>query len=436
MLRMKNALCALALCALAGCIQVPPVPDMSGGVMLAPASPQLATVPFRFDDNRVFVEVTFIRPDGTERKALAFVNQGQGGLTISNALFRELDPQAGKPLHLKFGAMDIAVDGASVLPEALSNFIAIGLNPFSAPSTPKQAAQRPGGFMADYSAPLLVEAVIPPGLLQHFQAIFDYGARTMTLAAPGTLKPQGVAVPIRVNPLTGFAMVDATIDGAPHRFVIDNGGSYSAIRSTAAMIAAHPDWLRARGGIGEANLTMQSIEAGVPVVKARNVALGDLKLDELGVIELGNASSGLLTRMVSDLFWERVYSAKAGEDVDGWLAGNVLKSFRLTLDYPNRMSYWLQQTPLDTHDLDQVGLTLAREKGITTVAGIAQKNGADTVSGIAVGDKLVKIDGHDTLAMTRGELLAALHGRPGETRRLTLERDGKPFGPHLVHRLR
>ena len=110
-----------------------------------------------------------------------------------------------------------------------------------------------------------------------------------------------------------------------------------------------------------------------------------------------------------------------------WLAGNVLKSFRLTLDYPNRMSYWLQQTPLDTHDLDQVGLTLAREKGITTVVGIARKNGADTVGGIAVGDKLLKIDGHDTLAMTRGELLAALHGRPGETRLLTLERDGKQF---------
>jgi len=105
----------------------------------------------------------------------------------------------------------------------------------------------------------------------------------------------------------------------------------------------------------------------------------------------------------------------------------VLKIFRLTLDYPNRRIYWLQQAPLDTHDLDQVGLTLAREKAITTVAGIAQKNGADTASGIAVGDKLLKIDGHDTLAMTRGELLAALHGRPGEMRRLTLERDGKPF---------
>lgn len=65
MLRMKNVLCALALCVLAGCIQVPPVPDMSGGVALAPASPPSATMPFRLDDNRIFVEVTFIRPDGT-----------------------------------------------------------------------------------------------------------------------------------------------------------------------------------------------------------------------------------------------------------------------------------------------------------------------------------------------------------------------------------
>ena len=131
--------------------------------------------------------------------------------------------------------------------------------------------------------------------------------------------------------------------------------------------------------------------------------------------------------MLGSLFFDKIYSAKAGEPVDGMLGGNVLKRFRLAIDYPNRMTYWLQQAPLDTHDLDQVGLTLAREKAVTTIAGIAQKNGADTVTGVAVGDKLLKIDGRDTATMTRGELLAALHGKPGETRHLTLERDSKPF---------
>src|SRR5260221_3700489 len=139
MLRMKNALCAQLFCALAGCVQLPPVADMSGGVTLAPSSPALATVPFRLDDNRVFVDVTFIRRDGTARHALAFVNQGQGGLTLSNALFRELAPESGKPLRLKFGTLDIDVDGATVMPETLSNTMSIGLDPFGKPPTAKEA---------------------------------------------------------------------------------------------------------------------------------------------------------------------------------------------------------------------------------------------------------------------------------------------------------
>lgn len=257
MRRLKNALGAMLLCALTGCIHLPPVADMSAGVSLDEALPRAATVPFTFDDNRVFVEVSFVRPDGSERKVLAFVNQGQGGLTLSNALFREMGPRPGRLLHMKFGAMDIAIDGAAVMPESLSNNTTIGLDPFGHAPTPDEAAQGPGGEMADFAAPLPVEAVIPPGLLQHFEVVFDYGARTMTLAAPGTLTPDGIAVPIRVNPKTGFAVLDATVDGAAHVFVLDNGGSYSGLRDAAPLIAAHPGWLRATGGVGEANLTMQ-----------------------------------------------------------------------------------------------------------------------------------------------------------------------------------
>jgi len=424
--RLKNALCALPLCALAGCLQLPPVADMSSGVTLEPGSPALATLPFTLDDNRVFVEVSFVRPDGSAHKALAFVNQGQGGLTLSNALFRELDPRPGRDLHMTFGAMKIAVDGGAALPESLSNGMSIGLNPFGGPPSPQESAQGPGGEMQAFAAPLPVEAVIPPGLLQHFQVVFDYGARTMTLAAPGTLGPDGIAVPIRVNPHTGFAVTDAAIDGVRHVFVIDNGGSYSALRSTDGLVAAHPDWLRAEGGVGEANLTMRGLEAGAPVVRAPHVAVGALILDDVGLLDMGGGG-GLTGGVAGHLFWDSIYSAKAGEDVDGILAGNVLKGYRLTIDYPGRMSYWRAEAPPDAHDLDDVGLTLWRWKGATTIAGIAKKDGRDTVSGVAPGDVLLKIDGRDTKDMTRGELLSALHGKPGEVKHLTLARDGKAF---------
>ncbi len=103
----------------------------------------------------------------------------------------------------------------------------------------------------------------------------------------------------------------------------------------------------------------------------------------------------------------------------------MLKSFRLTLDYPNRTSYWLRQAPIDTQDLNQVGLVLARANDTTVIAGIAKKNSADTVTGVMPGDKLVKIDALETASATRGAVLAALHGAPGDRRHLVLERDGK-----------
>jgi hypothetical protein len=121
------------------------------------------------------------------------------------------------------------------------------------------------------------------------------------------------------------------------------------------------------------------------------------------------------------------YSKKAPEPVIGWLGGNVLKAFRLTIDFPHRMSYWQQENALDPHDLDQVGVTLEthdNEKGYF-VAGIAEKDGKLTVQGVRPGDKLLEVDGLRLANATQGAILSSLHGRPGTMRTLVLERDGK-----------
>ena len=111
--------------------------------------------------------------------------------------------------------------------------------------------------------------------------------------------------------------------------------------------------------------------------------------------------------------------------MDGWIAGNVLKSFRLTFDYPHRMSYWRQEAALDTAELDQVGLVLSRTGRSVTVAGIALKAGRATVASVLPGDRLISIDGRPVDGLTRGQLLLALHGRPRETRDLVLSRHGR-----------
>jgi C-terminal processing protease CtpA/Prc len=91
------------------------------------------------------------------------------------------------------------------------------------------------------------------------------------------------------------------------------------------------------------------------------------------------------------------------------------------------MTYWFEQSPIDRRDLDQVGIVLARMNGVTTIASIAKKDGVPTVAGVQPGDKLLKIDNQDTATLKRGELLNALHGKPGDHKRLLLERGGTPF---------
>jgi C-terminal processing protease CtpA/Prc len=113
--------------------------------------------------------------------------------------------------------------------------------------------------------------------------------------------------------------------------------------------------------------------------------------------------------------------------VIGWFGGNVLSGFRITIDYPNRESYWLSQTTLDPHDLDQVGLTLALKNGGYFVAAIATQNAKRAVEGVQVRDKLLRVDSLELRTSTWGAIFSAMHGKPGDIRTLRIERNDKPF---------
>ncbi len=418
----------LAAAALSGCVTPPPTPDMHAAATSAAASS--GPVSFTLDDNRVFVPVTLIRADGREWPTLAFVNQGFAGPTLSNDFYRKLRIGEGRPLQMRIGSAEIGIDPRTVQPESEVLDFRLGVLPKTNPVTPQaQAAyaanesRKPGGLMKALVGPLPVGAVLSAGLLQRYRVTIDYGARTFSLDPPGGSRPEGVAVPTRVNPSTGLATVDAVIGGVSRVLVIDCGGSFSSLRLGAAQAVArsHPDWLRSEDAIGEAQVSLDQGDVGLPVLRAPDARIGPLPPGPLDVSGFG--VTGPVGLIATPAFW-RYYSGKAGERVDGWIGGNVLKSYRLTLDYPNRVSYWLRETPPDTGELDQVGLVLARDAGAVTVAGVARKDGRPTVSGVLPGDRLLGVDGRAVDGLTRGQLLARLHGRPGETRELALDRKG------------
>ena len=361
------------------------------------ASPSSGTTALIVEGNRIYAELEFVRPDGTLHKALAFVDLGSPSMIVSEALFKELQLDEKESLTFQVGGMPVHVDAGAIAKDAWLPF------PIS-----------------DHRK---VEALLPAGVMRKFQVVIDYERRSLTLAQPGTLKPEGAAVPIRVNQETGLVVVYASIDGKFYPVTMDCGSAYTWLRKATAQgwLTSHPEWERGIGAVGASNMRMadDGIEAKGTLLRIPEIQLGALRLRQIGALAIGPSKTN----------WDFMdwYSKKNAVPVIGWLGGNVLRGFRITIDYPNRTSYWLEQADLDPQDLDQVGLTLEAKGGAYFVSAIATQKGKPSVKGVEVGDKLLQIGGLQTKAATRGMIFEAMHGRPGELRTLVLERDGRQF---------
>jgi hypothetical protein len=367
------------------------------------------TVPFIFDDNRVFAELTFARPDGTLRKAVAFVDLGTPRMVIDQKLGNELQVDQNKPLRLRVENMEIPIESS-----AFETDTGLGLTG------------------RDGKRTIPVEAILPGSLLKNYQVVFDYAKRTLTIAQPGTLEGKGKGVPCRVNEKTGLISVNGAIANHSYALAIDCGSAYSWIRNDVAQewVKEHPDWKRGTGAVGEANMrtATDAAEVRATILRLPDVTFGSLQLKQIGALGISAEAPPIPpvpgeSAVTGDFFdW---YSKKAPEPVIGWIGGNVLKGFRVMIDFPRRMTYWEQQIELDPHDLDQVGVTLEKRDTGYFIAGIAQKDGKPTVDAVLVGDRLIQVDDLQVSSATRGAIFAALHGRPGSVRTLVIERDGK-----------
>src|SRR5947207_835280 len=61
--------------------------------------PQQATVPLLVDRNRPYVELTFLRPDGSKRSARFLVDSGGGGFIFAEGLARDLGLKWGPTMR-------------------------------------------------------------------------------------------------------------------------------------------------------------------------------------------------------------------------------------------------------------------------------------------------------------------------------------------------
>jgi len=360
------------------------------------------TAPFTLDHNRMFVEVEFLRPDGTARKARAWVDTGSGTLTLVEPLARDLGLHF---LGLRQGAADDSVHSSSPAPPIRLEGMPLDLTGIKV-QVSSGTCLWPG---------LPAEATLPASVFRHDHVILDYPSLRITVARPGTVRPRGEAVPCRVNAETGLFAIAAVLNGETVQVGVDTGsaGTWVSDRITDDWLACHPDWPQSTGAAGSTNFFGFPFESRGTLTRLPELGIGTLRAQDVAVLGL---PQGLFD-------W---YSNKSACPVVGFIGANVLRGFRIEIDFVNGMTFWEAGRPPTPGDLDTVGLTLRPEAdGAYTIAGAVTRDGNPAVEGVRPGDRLICVGHLDTSGATMGTVMDALRGNPGETRTLVIGRDGK-----------
>lgn len=275
-----------------------------------------ATVPLIVMGNRPFVDLTFRKPDGSTRTSRFLLDTGGGGFLMTESLARDLGMQWGAPMREE-GA-EFAVPATQ--PHAFVKDFPLELNPQRVLVLVGKTNMLPP------VAPGSAEGMIPGHVLAQYHVVFDYPAGLFTIARAGVLKPMGQMTDMPVSKPQGFPRTEIKVAGTTYGFLLDTGASFTMVSELVlnAWGATHPGWPRDSGAVGDAKtLGGMTIET----MTASDAEWGSTPIKELGVVSQRAGT------------FEKYMSAMMTAPIAGSLAGNVLKHFRVELDYPNQILY-------------------------------------------------------------------------------------------------
>jgi endonuclease YncB( thermonuclease family) len=154
-------------------------------------------------------------------------------------------------------------------------------------------------------------------------------------------------------------------------------------------------------------------EAKMQALRVPSVEYGPVKLPAVGFDELPQDFLDF-------------YRKRAGAETSGLIGANALLNYRVGIDYAHSTVYFDQRGSYISPGIDVVGLTLRPElDGRYTIIGVPDYQGKPAVPEAKAGDVLVAVDKVPAKGSTMGQIWSLLEGEPGETRVLTLEREGK-----------
>jgi hypothetical protein len=272
------------------------------------------TVPLIVENNRPFVQVTFRKPDGSTHVARFLLDTGGGGFLLTEPLALALGLKTGEPTREEGTTFSAVI---SPLAPMIGNFPLELLRERTFVVAGSNVLPPAAGAQAD--------GMIPGHVLSKYHVIFDYPARQFTIAKAGTVAPAGDVLPMPIG-RTGFPRTEIEIDGVKHGLLLDTGASFTMVSEVflCALGSKHPAWQRDSGAVGDAKTL------GGATLETMTVASG----------HWGNfALSGFGITSQREGTFERYMTNMMAAPIVGSLAGNVLKQFRVELDYANQKLY-------------------------------------------------------------------------------------------------
>ncbi len=363
-------------------------------------------VPLYLDLERPFVNLGVLGKNDQWQQTRALIDTGGGTFLITEELAQAL----GIPISRE----NVIQEFGDRLQEIQMPSVSLGNSPINLHG-PAFVKLNENGLDAeagmDYS-------MLSTRILTTYNVLFDFPARQFALLSTTSSTPRGVAIPTGIHAESHFPRVEIEIDGQAYGMLLDTGAGCTMISPTFfdQLIAQHPDWVSSRGAIGTANKGVSLIDDGARMLRIPQIKLGSFVLEGICVV----------ARQVGGNY-DRLSQLLTGPAI-GALGGNVLKHFRVEIDFEAGTTYLEQHTQTDQHDMDMVGLVLSpHADGTYRITAVADRNDSEVLQSIKPNDRLLQIDRQEVQGRSLNDVVDALRGEPGHVHILLLERERKQF---------
>ena len=375
------------------------------GLLVAVAA-QPATVPMLLEGNVPIVELELPTASGGTRTARFVIDTGGGSVVIGSKLMVDIGAKTqGEPM---------AEEGSKMQALASIRILAAG-EELDSSGIPVFASLENERVISRDNA----EGMLPGRLLSRYHLILDYPGRTLIFAKPGSVQPRGTKLKAAIGDKNGFPRIEATVGDQTYGFLLDSGASFTMISRVVLenWSKANPDWNKTIGAAGLANMMGGKMEN-----EALMLRIADLKL---GPFTVRNAAAVSRPEGTFEKWMSRMMPAP----IIGSIAGNILRDFRVEIDYQSGAVYLERAKNPSSPEISGVGLILSRAKAGLVVTGVSS---TAVKSAVQSGDILVAVDGEPMSGKSLSEAARALSGAKGSKKQLALLRNGESIRVDVV----